>query len=57
LNTTSSQVTLSTSWQRVSVTYTVTTPGTNLDLNAYLASANAPSGSCFYADDASVTTP
>jgi hypothetical protein len=57
LNTATSQVTLSTAWQRVLVTYTVTTPGTNLDLNAYVASANAPPGSCFYADDASLTTP
>ena len=49
-----SQVTLSTSWQQVTVTYTVTTVGSNLDFNAFLASADAPPGNCFYADDASV---
>ena len=48
-----SQVTLSTSWQQVSVNYTVTSPGSTLDLNAYLAAADAPPGNCFYADDAS----
>ena len=48
-----SQVTLSTSWQQVSVSYTVTSPGSTLDLNAYLAAADAPPGNCFYADDAS----
>ena len=54
LATTQSQVTLSTSWQQVTVTYTVTTAGSNLDFNAYLASTDAPPGNCFYADDASV---
>jgi parallel beta-helix repeat protein len=58
LGTATSQITLSTSWQQVSVSYTVITPGSSsLDLNAYLASADAPPGSCFYADDASVTVP
>jgi parallel beta-helix repeat protein len=52
---TSTQVTLTTSWQPVSVTYTAVSPGsTNLDFNAYLPSASAPPGTCFYADDASI---
>jgi parallel beta-helix repeat protein len=51
----STQVTLTTSWQLVSVTYTAVSPGsTNLDFNAYLPSASAPPGTCFYADDASI---
>jgi hypothetical protein len=54
LGTATSQVTLSTTWQQVSVSYTITTPGSSLDFNAYLSSANAPPGTCFYADDASV---
>ena len=58
LGTTTNQITLSTSWQQVSVSYTVTTPGSSsLDFNAYLSSADAPPGACFYADDASVTVP
>jgi PKD repeat protein len=44
------QVTLTTSWQLVSVTYSVPSAGTSLDFNAYISSA--PSGTCFYADDA-----
>ena len=58
LGTTTNQITLSTSWQQVSVSYTVTTPGSSsLDFNAYLSSADAPPGTCFYADDVSVTVP
>jgi len=58
LGTATSQITLSTSWQQVSVSYTVTSPGaSSLDFNAYLSSADAPPGSCFYADDASITLP
>jgi parallel beta-helix repeat protein len=58
LGTATSQITLSTSWQQVTVTYSVTTPGaSSLDFNAYLSSADAPPGPCFYVDDASVTTP
>ena len=48
------QVTLSTSWQLVTVTYTPAAPGAStLDFNAYLS--NAPTGTCFYADDAAVS--
>jgi hypothetical protein len=58
LGSATSQITLSTSWQQVSVSYTVTSPGSSsLDLNAYLASADGLPGTCFYADDASVTLP
>jgi hypothetical protein len=47
-----SQLTLTTSWQRVSVDYTTGSPGSTLDLNAYVTGA-AP-GTCFYVDDATV---
>jgi acid phosphatase type 7 len=46
------QVTLTTSWQQVSVTYNTVSPGSTLDFSAYVSSA-AP-GTCFYADDAFV---
>jgi len=56
LGTATSQVTLTTSWQLVSVTYAVTSPGTStLDFNA-LVSGAAP-GPCLYADDAAVLLP
>ena len=51
--TATSQFTLTTSWQQVTVTYRVPTAGTSLDFNAYISSA--PPGTCFYADDASIT--
>ena len=54
LGTATAQVTLAGSWQQVSVSYTVTSPGSTLDLNAYLSSADAPPGNCFYADDAEI---
>jgi hypothetical protein len=58
LGTATSQITLSTSWQQVSVNYTVTAPGSSsLDFNAYLAAADAPPGTCFYVDDAAVYIP
>jgi hypothetical protein len=57
LGTTTAQVTLTTSWQQVTVSYTITAPGSTLDFNAYLSSADAPPGSCFYADDAAVLLP
>jgi parallel beta-helix repeat protein len=48
-------ITLSTSWQQVTVTYTPAAPGAStLDLNAYVSSA-AP-GTCFLADDVSITS-
>jgi parallel beta-helix repeat protein len=48
-------VTLASSWQQVAVAYTVQSPGSSLDFNAYLASADAPPGTCFYADDIAIT--
>jgi PKD repeat protein len=47
------QVTLTTSWQLVTVSYTIASPGSTLDFNAYVSSA-AP-GACFYADDAAIS--
>jgi hypothetical protein len=47
-----SDVTLTTEWQLVTVTYQVATAATTLDFNAYIASA--PPGTCFYADDATI---
>jgi hypothetical protein len=55
VGTTTAQVTLTTAWQQVSVTYQITSAGSTLDFNAYLASADAPPGTCFYADDAIIT--
>jgi PKD repeat protein len=45
-------VKLTTSWQQVSVTLAVSSPGSTLDFNAYVT--NAAPGPCFYADDASI---
>jgi parallel beta-helix repeat protein len=48
--------TLTTSWQQVTVSYTTLAPGSStLDFNAYLASADAPPGTCFYADDVAIS--
>jgi parallel beta-helix repeat protein len=50
-------VTLTTTWQQIQVTYTPLAPGVStLDFNAYIPAAYAPPGSCFYADDAAITT-
>ncbi|HEX8857604.1 MAG TPA: right-handed parallel beta-helix repeat-containing protein [Actinomycetes bacterium] len=47
-------VALSTAWQQVTVTDVPAAPGAStLDFNAYISSA--PPGTCFYADDASIT--
>ena len=46
-------ITLSTTWQQVSIPYVPVAPGSSLDYNAYVSSA-AP-GNCFYADDAVLT--
>jgi hypothetical protein len=47
------KVTLTSKWQPVTVQYTAVDPGAStIDFNAYVM--NAPPGSCFYADDASV---
>jgi parallel beta-helix repeat protein len=55
VGTTTGQVALTTSWQQVTVAHTVTSPGSTLDFNAYLSSADAPPGACFYADDAVIS--
>jgi PKD repeat protein len=48
-------VTLTTSWQLVTVSYTVKSPGTStLDLQAFVPRTFAPTGTCFYADDVSI---
>jgi len=48
------QVTLGTTWQLVTVSYAPVAPGSStLDFNAYVSSA--PVGTCFYADDAAIT--
>jgi hypothetical protein len=50
----SKSVTLTSSWQQVTVVYTPVTPGqSSLDFDAYTTSA--PVGVCFQADDASIT--
>jgi hypothetical protein len=54
LGTATSQVTLSTSWQQVTVAYTIASPGSTLDLNGYLATPDSAPGNCFYADDAEI---
>jgi len=54
VGTATSQLTLSSSWQQVTLAYTPSSPGSStLDLNAYVSAA--PPGTCFYADDISVT--
>jgi len=58
VGTATTQVTLTTAWQQVTVTYTAASPGSStLDFNTYLSSADAPPGTCFYADDAAVLLP
>src|SRR3954453_7851202 len=47
-----STATLTTAWQRLSVEYTPTVPGSTLDFNAFVT--NAQPGICFYADDAAI---
>ena len=48
--------TLGTGWQLVTVSYVPAMPGSStLDFNAYLSGADAPPGTCFYADDAAIT--
>jgi parallel beta-helix repeat protein len=55
VKTTTAQVSLTTSWQQVSVTHTVAVAGSTLDFNAYVAKAAAGTG--FYADDAFINSP
>jgi PKD repeat protein len=54
MGTSSSEVVLTTAWQQVTVAYAPAAPGAStLDLNAYVV--GAPPGTCFSADDASIT--
>ena len=52
VGTTTTVATLTTAWQQVTVAHSTVSPGSSLDLNAYVSGA-AP-GTCFYADDASI---
>ena len=52
LGSASSQITLSTSWQQVTVVYAIKGPGSTLDFQAYVS--NPAPGAVFYADDASI---
>jgi parallel beta-helix repeat protein len=47
------QVSLTTSWRQVSVVHTPSVVGSSLDVNAYVSKAQP--GTCFYADDISIT--
>jgi len=56
VGTAATSVQLTTSWQQITATYVPVSPGsTSLDLNAYVPSAEAPPGTCFYADDVSMS--
>lgn len=46
--------TLTTAWQKITVAHTILSPGSTLDLQVFLPKAQAPPGTCFYADDASI---
>ncbi|MFL5927125.1 MAG: beta strand repeat-containing protein, partial [Gaiellaceae bacterium] len=52
LGSTSAQTTLTTSWQQLSATYTVKSPGSTLDFQAFVQ--NVATGTAFYADDAAI---
>ncbi|HET8786476.1 MAG TPA: right-handed parallel beta-helix repeat-containing protein [Candidatus Limnocylindrales bacterium] len=52
LGSASAQITLGTSWQQITLPYTVKSPGSTLDFQIYVA--NAAPGTAFYADDASI---
>jgi parallel beta-helix repeat protein len=54
LGTAMTEVTLTSSWQFVAVSYTPVTAGSTLDMNVYVPTTNAPAGSYFYADDVSI---
>src|SRR5439155_25874483 len=46
------QATLTTSWQQVTVIYTIKSPGSTLDFQGFVQ--NAAPGTVFYADDAAI---
>ena len=47
--------TVATAWNLIAVTETTLSPGSTLDLQVFLPKAQAPPGTCFYADDVSIT--
>lgn len=47
--------TLTTSWTQITVARTIASPGSSLDLQVFVPRASAPPGTCFFADDASIT--
>jgi hypothetical protein len=47
--------TLETTWNLIAVTETTASPGSTLDLQVFIPKAQAPPGTCFYADDVSIT--
>jgi PKD repeat protein len=55
VNSSTTTAVVGTAWQQLQVGYTVGSAGSTLDFNAYVSSP--PAGTCFYADDASVTGP
>jgi parallel beta-helix repeat protein len=54
LGTATTEVTLTSSWRFVTVSYTPVIAGSTLDMNVYVPSVSAPAGSNFYADDVSI---
>jgi hypothetical protein len=52
VNSATTTITLSTSWQQVTVAYIPQVIGSTLDFNVYVSTA--PTGVCFYADDVSI---
>jgi PKD repeat protein len=46
---------LSTAWTELRVSRTIASPGSSLDLQVFVPRAYAPPGTCFFADDASLT--
>jgi hypothetical protein len=52
LGTKTASLPLTTSWQQITATLPISTPGSTIDENAYIT--NAAPGTCFYADDATL---
>jgi hypothetical protein len=48
------EITLTSSWQIVAVSYPPVAAGSTLDMNVYVPSPSAPAGSSFYVDDVSI---
>jgi len=54
LGTAMTKVTLTSSWQFITVSYMPIAAASTLDMNIYVSATNAPAGSYFYADDVSI---